>query len=301
MIEGLGVLAAILSSAFGGMSGAVTRYVVHTIDPVTIAAFRFGIGFALLLPVALLLAKKWPKGRDLVAIGLLGVAFFAAFFIVYNIALSYTTAARGALALSTLPLQTMVVGAILGIERLTARKTIGVLIAMAGVAMALITGLAGAPEGAARGDLIMLAGTLCMAFYNVWSRPFIARSGALAYVTVGMGCGAACLIALAWWSGGFAMAQNFGLAQWEAVAYLGAFGGAGAFFLWVFALERTTPTRVANTMTVNPLAASLLAAVLIGEPIGLNLVAGLLAVALGIWIASTDARRCVWAKWRATR
>ncbi len=40
------------------------------------------------------------------------------------------------------------------------------------------------------------------------------------------------------------------------------FGGAAAFYLWVFALERTTPTRVANTMTINPLAASLLAAFL---------------------------------------
>ena len=69
--------------------------------------------------------------------------------------------------------------------------------------------------------------------------------------------------------------------------YLGAFGGAAAFFLWVLALRMTTPTRVANTMTVNPVAASLLAAVLVSEPVGLHLVAGLIAVAAGIWIAST--------------
>ena len=30
-------------------------------------------------------------------------------------------------------------------------------------------------------------------------------------------------------------------------------------FLWVLALERATPTRVANTITVNPIAAGLLA------------------------------------------
>jgi drug/metabolite transporter (DMT)-like permease len=56
------------------------------------------------------------------------------------------------------------------------------------------------------------------------------------------------------------------------------------------ALERATPTRVASTMTVNPIAAGLLANWLIGEPITLNLVLGLGAVFAGIWIATTEAK-----------
>jgi drug/metabolite transporter (DMT)-like permease len=71
------------------------------------------------------------------------------------------------------------------------------------------------------------------------------------------------------------------------VLCLGVFGGAAAFYLWVYALERTTPTRVANTMTVNPIAASLLAAALIGEPLGAPLLFGVVAVGAGIWLASS--------------
>jgi drug/metabolite transporter (DMT)-like permease len=52
------------------------------------------------------------------------------------------------------------------------------------------------------------------------------------------------------------------------------------------ALQRATPTLVANTMTVNPVAAGLLATQLVGEPITLNLVGGLIAVFAGIWIAT---------------
>jgi len=289
MSERLGVLIAVLSSTFGGTAAAVTRYVVGAIDPVTIAAFRFGIGVAVLLPLALLLRSALPRGRDWIGAGLLGVMFFAVFFVFYNIAMAYTTAARGALALSTLPLWTMVVAALLGAEALTARKTLGVLIAVGGVAIALIAGLAAAPAGAWRGDLIMLGATLCMAFYNVWSRPFIARSSPLGFVTASMGAGAACLVIVAALSNGFAVTQSFTAAQWIAVIYLGVFGGAAAFFLWVLALRMTTPTRVANTMTVNPIAASLLAAVIVSEPIGWNLVLGLAAVAAGIWLASTAA------------
>ena len=40
-------------------------------------------------------------------------------------------------------------------------------------------------------------------------------------------------------------------------------------------------------MTVNPIAASLLAAVLIGEPLGVHLLFGVVAVGAGIWLASS--------------
>jgi drug/metabolite transporter (DMT)-like permease len=133
----------------------------------------------------------------------------------------------------------------------------------------------------------MVGATLCMALYNVWSRPFIARSSALGFVTSGMGIGAAVLVLVAGFSGGFAVVSSFGAPQWLAVSYLAIFGGALAFYLWVFALQRTTPTRVASTMTVNPIAASLLAAIIVGEPIGLSLLFGIAAVAVGIWVAST--------------
>jgi drug/metabolite transporter (DMT)-like permease len=291
MAAQLGIWAAILSSALGGMAAAATRFVIGATDPITLAAFRFGVGFVILLPIALAGRNRWPQGKDRLSVALLGLMFFGGFFVLYNLALSYTTAARGALALSALPLVTMAVAAALGIERLTARKTSGVLIAVSGVAAALATGLADAPPQAWRGDLIMVTATLCMALYNVWSRPFIVRSGALPFLTTGMGVGASCLVLAAWASGGFAAVGQFDTGQWIATAYLGVFGGAAAFFLWVFALERATPTQVAATMTVNPVTASLLAAAIVGEPIGLHLAVGIVAVLIGIWIASTERRR----------
>jgi len=282
-----GIVAAIFSSALGGTAAALTRYTIHASDPVTLAAFRFGIGFIPILAVALALGVRWPRGLDAVWVFLLGVLFFSLFFVIYNVAMSYTSAARGSLALSMLPLTTMLVAALLGREALSWRKTAGVLIAVAGVAFALSTGLADAPADAWRGDLVMAAATLCMALYNVWSRPLMQRSSMLGFLATGMGAGALVSTLLAWQGGGFErVAATFGPPQWWAIACLGVFGGAAAFYLWVFALERTTPTRVANTMTVNPIAASTVAALLIGEPIGLNLVVGIAAVGVGIWVAS---------------
>ena len=44
-------------------------------------------------------------------------------------------------------------------------------------------------------------------------------------------------------------------------------------------------------MTVNPIAAGLLATPLVGEPVTPNLIVGLVAVFPGIWIATTESAR----------
>jgi drug/metabolite transporter (DMT)-like permease len=286
--EWIGVTIALASSCLGGTAAAITRYLVGNADPITLAILRWGIGFACLLPIALLLGVRWPPRRDWPAVALLGMCFFGLFFVLYNIAIGFTTAARASLALATLPLHTMVIAALLGIEPLTLRKSAGVCIAVLGVVAALAYGLSAAPSGAWRGELIMTGAVLCVAFYNVWSRPFIQRSSALGFLTVGMGAGAAALIVVGSLTGSVTVLRGFGSPQWIAGIYLGVGGGALAFILWVMALERATPTRVANTMTVNPIAAGLLATQLVGEPITLNLVLGLGAVFAGIWIATTE-------------
>jgi len=289
--EGMGVLLAIVSSSLGGTAAAITRYLVGNADPLTLAILRWGIGFCIVLPIAVALRVRWPQPPDWLGVVALGLGFFGLFFILYNLAVGYTTAARASLALSTLPLQTMLVGALLRVEPLTVRKTLGVCIAVFGVGAALASGLSAAPPGAWRGELIMTGAVLCMAFYNVWSRPFIQRSSALGFLALGMGAGAVGLILCGVLSDRISVLKAFGAAQWIAGAYLGIGGGALAFILWVLALERTTPTRVANTMTVNPLAAGVLANQLVGEPVTLNLILGLVAVFAGIWLATTQPRR----------
>src|SRR3954467_8116633 len=269
-----GVTIALVSSCLGGTAAAITRYLAGNTDPITLAILRWAVGFCCVLPAALILKARWPQRRDWPFVAALGFCFFGVFFVLYNIAMSYTTAARASLALATLPLHTMLVGALLGIEPLTKRKSIGVGVAVLGVFAALATGLSSAPDGAWRGELIMTGAVLCMAFYNVWSRPFIRRSSALGFLAVGMGTGAVALIVVGLLTGSVATLSHLSTPQWIAGVYLGVGGGALAFILWVLALERASPTRVANTMTVNPIAAGLLATQLGGEAITANLVGG---------------------------
>jgi drug/metabolite transporter (DMT)-like permease len=286
--ERSGIAAGIASSAMGGMAAAVTRYAVATMDPVLISTFRFGIGCLLLLPFAVAMRARWPRGSDLVATVALGVLFYAGFFVAYARALTFTTAARGSLGIATLPVLTMLVAAALGKERLTVRKSLGVLTALGGVTISMIADLSRAPVAAWKGDTMMIAALLSMSVYTIYSRSLMARSSALGYACAGMAAGAMLNATVAASGGGSAALHAMGASQWAAALFLGVVPGALGFFLWVYAIQRTTPTRAAATITVSPISAGALASFLVSEPFGTGLVVGAIAVAAGIWIASTE-------------
>ena len=137
----------------------------------------------------------------------------------------------------------------------------------------------------------MVAAALCMALYNVWSRPFVARSAPVPFAAFSMGCGAAFLITASALSGHLGALASLNHPQWGAVSYLAIICGALIFFLWAFALGRTSPTLVAISVAINPVTAALLALPMLNEPISPNLIAGLLGVIAGIGIAARTAVR----------
>ena len=93
-----------------------------------------------------------------------------------------------------------------------------------------------------------------MAFYNVWSRAFIRRSSALGFLAVGMGAGAVALVIVGLLTGRVAVLESFGAAAMDlAGIYLGIGGGALSVHSLGDGFQRASPTRVANTMTVNPI------------------------------------------------
>ena len=282
-----GVLAACASSMLGGASVVATRAVVGATDPATLAALRYGIGAACLLPVVLLAGLKLPSRRDALPVALLGVLFFAGFPYLFNAALARTTAAHGSLALATLPFLTLLVARAVGAEALTGRKLLGVGLAAAGVAAALSGRLAGLPPGAWRGDLLMVATALCGAFFNVLSRPYLRRYPALSFTAAAMLAGAGATVALALAAGSPGRLAGLGAGQWGAVAFLGVAGAALTFYLWSYGLERTTPTGVAVTVALNPVVALALGVGLLGEPWGWPLLAGLAAVSGGVVLVNT--------------
>jgi drug/metabolite transporter (DMT)-like permease/SAM-dependent methyltransferase len=275
--EAKGVAAALLSSCFGGSAVVATRAIVAESDPLTLALLRYAIGAAV-LAVIVTLRRGWAiERRDILPVGLLGALFFALFPALFNASLLYTTAARGSLALSTLPLLTLAFAALVGAERPTWGKLLGVALAILGVRTALGPGLASGDLWI--GDLLMMATAATGAVFNVLARPYLRRYAALPFTTCAMLGGLVALLpaVLLTPPGPRLPGPTFG--TWMLVVYLGVVCAALVFFLWAYALERTTPTRVAVSVTANPVTSMLLAAWLLAEPMTPALLTGLAAVA----------------------
>ena len=109
----------------------------------------------------------------------------------------------------------------------------------------------------------MVAAALCMALYSIWSKPFIRRSGPIPFTAFSMGAGAACLVVISWMRGSFAPSQISARHNGSPSSTSAHSAAPFTFYLWTFALGRTTPTRVAISVAVNPITASLVGAALL--------------------------------------
>jgi len=257
-----------------------------------VVSLRYAIGALCLLLLAGGPALRLLRGPDLRPMLGLGLWFYALFPYLFTLALANTTAARGALALSTMPLLTMALAVAAGVERFRWPRLAGIALALAGVGLALRQSLGGdALAGAWIGDLIMVATAAVGAGYNVISRPYLRRYPALAVTALGMAIGAVALVlattALVGWTSLAAAPPGF----WAAMLYLGVLGCAAPFWLWSAALERTQPTSVAVTVALNPVSAMLLGTIFLGESVSLALIGGLAAVFAGIALATWPGRR----------
>ena len=286
--------AACVATILGGSAVVATRLAVGEFDPAVLAFFRHaGAGLLIvLLAVAILGRRLWNAIAlaDLPPILLLGVVQYAAFGWLFAAGLSYVPAGRGALAIATYPIQTLILAALLGRERLTTLKLAGALIGLGGVALALADRTHSEGPEVWKGDALLLGAAFLGSVYNVFSGPYLRRNSALAVTGLQILVGAALLLLGVLLGGAW---PDFGVLSplaWGALTWLITIGGVVCFYLWIWALEHTVPSRVSIAVTLNPIAAALLGALLLSEPFTGRLAAGLVAVVVGLALANWPAR-----------
>jgi len=216
--------------------------------------------------------------RDAPVVVGLGLVQFALFPWFFTMSLTHIPAARAALVLSTQPLLTLAFAALVGRERLSALKIAGGLLALAAVTFALGDRIVAANAETWKGDLYMFGAVLSGSIYNVASSYALRKYRALVAASVMIPAGTIAIAAVVLWQGDWSAFAHISPSGWLAVIYLTSFGGAITFVLWIWALEHTAPSRVALAVTLNPVSAAVLGALLLGEPVTWQLLVGLSGV-----------------------
>jgi len=281
-------LAAATAALSAGASIVATRIVVGETDPVALAFYRYVIAVICMTPVLYLVWPRTPvPWREILKIAALGALFFGFFPWSFSASLQYTTAARGAIGLATIPIQTLIVAALFSREPLTRYKILSVGLAFTGIAVVFGPEAMGqAGSSSLLGDGLMLVSALSAAIYSVFGGATLARHGPLFVTALGMVFGVMALFPLALATGAVTALPDFSREGWIALLFLGTFGGAIQFSLFTWALRWLPPSRAVIYLTLNPITAVLLAAALLGESITMILVLGLALVLSGILVAN---------------
>ena len=280
--------AAAVAALSAGTAVVATRFVIAETDPLSLVFYRYVISALCLIPFLPLI---WPRDglglAEYAKIALFGILFFVLFPWAFNASLQYIPAARGAVGLATIPIQTLIVAALFGQEQLSLHKSVGVLLAFAGIAAAFGTaafGTAGADY--LLGDGLMLAGALCAAVYSVFGRATLMRHGPLFATALAMVFAVAALLPFIALKHGLTTLPDFSRSAWLAILFLGTLAGAVQFSLFMWALRWLPPTTTVLYLTLNPVTAMVLGIVMLGERLTLALVLGFALVLAGIFVGS---------------
>ena len=288
------ILPSAAAAATGILVGAAmvaTRFVIDQTAPASLAFLRYLIGCCCLLPAVLLSQRVRFARRDLLPIGLLGITQFGILIALLNYALQSIPSGRAALIFATMPLLTMLLASAIGQERLTAMKTLGVLLTIGGVGFALgekALQRGGAPQ-AWVGELAVLASALSGAICSVLYRPYLRKYPTLPVSAFAMLASVGFLALLAVREGFFVSWPHFTPGGWLAVVFIGISSGIG-YYLWLWALNHTSPTQVTVFLALSPVTAAGLGALLLAEPVSSLSLLGLICVAIGLWLAHRPGR-----------
>ena len=278
-----------------GANFAVTKYVLDAIDVGPFLFIRFvtmpALGFvALTLVYRRHLARSLPRRADwprFIAAGLIGHTLHVG-IVTWGIDMS--TAFSSSLVLTSGPLFTLLILALLGAERLRRWQVAGTLLALAGIVLFLSDKFAGGFSRAGLGDLVLLSASALFSIYTVITRPLAQRYGPLPLLVWTLAIGAPPLVLITLPS--FLAAP---LTAVPAAAWFGMFWAAvvSAFFgwlVWVWVNKVRGVARSAPLMYLMPPTTGVVAWLMLGEQFTALKIAGAALTMAGVALAQYDGR-----------
>jgi drug/metabolite transporter (DMT)-like permease len=253
---------------------------------VLLTCLRTTIAGAFILPIYLWRerGKPWAwTNRELGELLLLGFYGVIANQLFFVLGLAWTSVAHAAVIMTLMPILVLLLAAFLGQERITARKVVGMTIAAAGVGVLQLERKSG--SGATLlGDFCTFLCGISLAVFTVRSKQLMKRFGSLMINSVAYIGGSLAIAPLTIW-----LSLRYGVgrasaAAWWSVAYMAVFSSVLAYFIYNYALTYMPASRASAVSYLQPLGATLLAVLLLGEPVTTALAIGGILVLTGVFV-----------------
>jgi drug/metabolite transporter (DMT)-like permease len=276
---------------FWALSFVIGKYSLRQVPALMIPGLRAAIASLCLLLIYIFQRHEQPRLSRadwpvLFVISLFGVTLNQLLFIV---GLNRTSVGHAAVVIALTPIFVLLLAAFAGHETITPRKIVGMLIGLAGV-YALQTAHGGSGRAATlAGDSLLLMGALAFSIYTTLSKHVTARYGAITINTYAYLGSAIILAPLTVWQFSLADLSRIDPVSWLGVLYMGLFPSAVCYLIYYYALTYVPASKVAAFSYLQPVLATSLAILLLGEHVTSELIAGGALVLAGVWVTERAA------------
>lgn len=245
-------------------------------SPFAFAFWRFVFGLCGLLAV-LIVRKAWVRveRRDWPRFFLLAVLAVPVNQLFYLSGMHYTVPSHASLLYGSTAVVALLLSAIAGYEKLKRYKIAAIALAVGGLLLVVSespTPIIGSENFA--GDLLLAVSVIAWAAYTVFGKPMALKYGATRATLV-------CLILGSVMTLPFlilpAALQDYSILTWKGWAgplYSGIMITAVSYTIWFALLKRAEPSQVAIMTSPQPVVATTLSVLILGETIGLPLILG---------------------------
>jgi drug/metabolite transporter (DMT)-like permease len=266
----------------GGTNFVAVKLSNEALDPFFGAALRFGAAALLLLAIAAIRRTPLPQGRALLGAFLYGLLGFGIAYAALYYALVGLPAGTASLILAAVPLLTLILAVLHRQERFSTRALIGGVLAIVGIAVLSAESLSGDLEP--KYLLGSLIGSLAVAESTVLVKAF-PRGDPITTNAVGMTAGTVLLVVISLVSGEVWQLPGTGR-TWAVLAWLVVGGSVGLFVLVLYVIARWTASASVYVLTLMPVVAVTLGAVILEEPVTTGVITGGIIVLVAVYMGA---------------
>jgi len=272
-----------LLAALWGGSFLFMRYAVPHFGVVPLIWLRVALASICLLPLLLMKGQLGALRERAGAVAVMGLFNSGLPFLLIAWATLSITAGLASIMNAMTPVCTAVIGAIWLGDRLDGRRSLGLLLGLAGVALLAADKADFRPGGSGWAIVAMLLATACYGFAANHTRRYLQGVPALVNATGTQLVSALVLLPPALWSWPERMP---GLGPWLAALVLGVACSALAYLLFFRLIARVGASRAVTVTFLVPVFGTLWGALFLGEPVTASMLAGGAVVLLGTGLAT---------------
>ena len=273
-----------------GFNYAIVKMTFRYFHPIAFNAVRFTVSSAAMYFVLKMrgegLRIASPDIRRILWLGFITNAFYQFLF---ALGLARTGAGNGALIMALSPVFAFLIGVAMGRERFSRGVLIGIIMSLAGVAAIVAFASEGISlAGSWRGDLLMMAASICWGWQSAESTRLLGKYGPIRLTVATMIAGTAMMVpmSLPW-----IIAQpwpSIAPIAWLGLGYSALLSIAYGYFVWAHALNTIGVARTSVFNNLTPIVALLAGWLLLGENPLASQIAGVVLVLVGVFIVRSQ-------------